>query len=303
MEVIPASPNDQQKPISNIRTRTFFILEDRLDESILKTALDRLIRDHWRKLGARLVARAKDGLLEYHLPQTFDEDYILFEWSSTDFGHSIDKCPELSFFNLPPPAEDGITLLPAIENVDKVVRPSTWPYERKDEPPNAPLLYVHLSLFTDATVIALSFPHALCDQYGVGNIMRAWLGITKGIDPPAMVGQNEDVLSGGKPYNDYPKEEICRKGYVRVRRTLEYPLVIMGFLTDLILHRSEAPHIVYFPRPFLQSLRDRYSKELTEKYGADPGLGSGDIILAILTKVLQLVSFRETNTLIPWLTA
>lgn len=294
MEVIPANLTDQQVPINNIRTRTYFIVDRRLDESALKSALDTLIRDHWRKLGARLITR-KDGYLEYHLPKIFDDDYVLFNWSSTDSNDSIDiGCPELSFFNHPPPAEDGITFLDGIQVIDDAVRPSSWPYERKDEPRDAPLLYVHFSLFADATVIALSTPHAFCDQFGLGNIMRAWFGLTRGETPPAMVGYDEDVLANGKKYTDYPTHELCKRGKVRVRWFGEYLFVILGFIPEMIMHPEEDRHIVFFPRPYVQLLRRRYTAELQEKYGVDPGLSSGDVLYGILTKVGGYLLFYST---------
>lgn len=292
MEVIPVSLTDQQKPVDNIRTRTFFIVDSRLNESVLRSGLDDLIRNHWRKLGARLFTRPGDnkhGLLEYRLPATFDDDYQLFEWSATEYDHVIDKSAHLGFFNDPPAAEKGVTLLDSIKDVDKVVRPSTWPFEVKDEPASgAPLLFVHLSLYTDATVIALGLPHVLADQMGVANIVRAWLGLAyENTTPPEMIGYNEDVFQTPttKSYADYPHNEIYRKGKTKVRNGWEYVFVVMGFLPELMLRRTERQHIVFFPRPMLDGLKERYRKELTAQYGADPGLSTGDIVSAILTKV------------------
>lgn len=293
MEVIPVIATDQQKPVNNIRTRTFFIVDSRLDEPTLRSGLDDLIRNHWRKLGARLFTRPGDnkhGFLEYRLPQTFDDDYQLFEWSATEYEHVIDKSAHLKFFNDPPAAEKGVTLLDSIKDVDKVVRPSTWPFERKDEPVSsgAPLLYVHLSLYTDATVIALGLPHVLADQMGVANIMRAWFGLTyENTTPPEMIGYNEDIFQTPttKNYADYPHKKIYRKGKTKVRNGWEYIFVIMGFLPELILNRTERQHIMFLPRPMLEGLKERYRKELTAQYGADPGLSTGDVVSAILTKV------------------
>ncbi|KAL2832935.1 hypothetical protein BDW59DRAFT_157083 [Aspergillus cavernicola] len=101
MDVIPIALGDQQNPVRNIRSLNFFIIDGRHNEPTLKDALDSLIRDHWRKLGARLVSRPIDGLLEYHLPQTFAEDYLLFNWSYKEFDHTIDRRPELSLFHHP----------------------------------------------------------------------------------------------------------------------------------------------------------------------------------------------------------
>jgi hypothetical protein len=280
MEVIPVLPTDQHKPIDNIRTRTFFIVDEQLDEDTLRNALDRLVRDHWRKLGARLFKRPRDGVLEWHLPKTFDEKYVLFRWSSKEYDHSIAKAglPKTT-----PPAL-GVVLLPSPETFDKWFRPSDWPFEQKDEP-NAPLLHVHMSTFTDdTTVIAISCPHAVGDQYGLANIMKAWLGLTKGELPPAMVGFNEDVIPKGKEYSEYKKEEIVRKGRMRVRRTGEYPMIILGAIPDLILRPNEENHSLFVPVPVVESLKERCTKVLKEKYGTDPGLTNGDILTGILMK-------------------
>jgi hypothetical protein len=294
MEVIPVPATDRQKPMRDTRTRTYFIFDTRLEESTLHSGLDNLIRNHWRKLGGRIVSRPgdEDGLLEYHVPETFDGEnkYKLFEWSSTEFDHVIDKSAPLRFFHDTPAADRGVTILHSLKEVDDLVRPATWPIDRLDEPVGgAPLLFVHLSLFTDATVVALSYPHALSDQLGVANIMRAWFGLAyKNETPPEMIGYNEDVLSSSttkKDYADYPPNEIHRKGLTRVRNKWEYFFVILGFILEFVFYRTEQSHIVFFPRPMLDGLKERYRKELTEQYGSDPGLSCGDILNAILSKV------------------
>lgn len=291
MEVIPVSLTYQQKPIHNIRTRTLFIVDSRLDELVLRSGLDDLIRNHWRKLGARLFTRAgsKNGFLEYRLPKTFDDDYKLFEWSATEYDHGIDESAHLGFLNDPPAAEKGVTLLDSIIDVDKAVRPSTWPFERKDEPASGvPLLYVHLSLYTDATVIALGLPHVLADQMGVANIMRAWFGLAyENTPPPEMIGYNEDIFQTPttKDYADYPHNQMYRKGKSKIRNAWEYIFVIIGFLPELIFNRMERQHIVFLPRLMLERLKEQYRKELTAQYGAEPGLSGSDIVSAILIKV------------------
>lgn len=300
MEVIPVPATDQQKPIDNIRTRTFFIFDTRLDESTLRSGLDDLIRNHWRKLGGRLVARPGDkngSSWEYHVPETFDEKddskYKLFEWSSTEFEHVIDKSAPLRFFHDAPAPDKGVAILHSIKEVDDLVRPATWPFGRADEPAGgAPLLYVHLSLFADATVLALSWPHVLADQMGIANVMRAWFGLAyKNETPPEMIGYNEDVLSSStakKDYADYPPHDIHRKGCSRVRNKWEYFFVVLGFIPELALNRTEQSRIVFFPRPMLDALKERYRRELTEEYGVEPEISNGDIINAVLTKVSSL---------------
>ncbi|TAQ86634.1 hypothetical protein B7494_g5046 [Chlorociboria aeruginascens] len=285
MEVIPIPLNDQLKPIENIRTRTYFILDRCLDEGILKNALESLIREHWRKLGARVIRRPKDGVLEYHLPKTFDEKYALFNWSSQEYDHSIDKVPS---FPKATPCEEGVTLLPPLDSVESWFKPSTWPFERKDDPPNSPLLYVHISLFADTTVIGINVPHMLVDQFGMGNILKAWSRLISGQGPPPMIGGDSDIFADVKLHADYPKKEVARKGRMRVRGRMEYPFVILGYIPEFILHPKEVNHTLFLPLPLVESLREKFKRELVQKYGAEPGISNGDVITAIIFKFSQI---------------
>jgi hypothetical protein len=272
---------DQLKPINIIRTRTCFILDKRLDESTLKNALDLLIRKHWRKLGARLVSRAIDKQLEYHLPETFHDKYALFNWSSAEDEKSFTYIA--SMLNVS--AANGVSLFPAVDVIEGIFVPSSWPTSREDETPGSPLLYVHLTFSADATVIATSLPHVVADQYGLSNILKAWLGLADGRDPPPMVGYSDDALPKSKPYTEFSKEEVFRKGRMRVRRKMEYLFVILGLIPDIIAYKKESAHIFFFPRSLIQSLRKRHSKTLAGQYGPNISISEGDIITAIITKV------------------
>lgn len=282
MDIIPAPLSDQQKPIPDIRTRNFFIVNDCLDEEILKNALDSLVRNHWRKLGARLVPRPSDGRLEYHLPREFADGYTLFSWTSQEYDHSIDKISSLPKAT---PPENGLALLPHLGAVESWFRPTDWPLTRKSEHPDAPLLYIHIALFSDATVIGMSCPHSVSDQFGVSKIIKAWLGLVKGEAPPTIKGYDNDIFDNGKLYADYPVEEVFRKGRIRVRRRLEYFLCVLGLVPDLIMNPKEDAYTLFFPRPMVQALREKHAKTLTDKYGSDPGLTNGDIVSSALLKV------------------
>ncbi|KAG6002306.1 hypothetical protein E4U21_003257 [Claviceps maximensis] len=287
MDVIPCAPADQFKPVDNIRTRTFFIVQECLDEHALRTSLDCLIRTHWRKLGGRLVKRRKDGYLEYHVPRTFDPGYRLFHWSAQQYDHSIDKTAAAI---RSPPLDQGLQFLPAFSVVDSWFRPADWPYHRCDDPPDSPLLYLHLSLFTDATVIATSIPHSVADQMGLANIINACLGLMRGRDPPPFVGYDggDDLLPGhGKAYRDYPRRDLLRKGKHRIYRPGEYSLVLIPLIPDLILHREEQ-HLLFLPLPLIRALRDKWSTSLADEHDDFSRLSDGDVITAIIAKLSRL---------------
>ncbi|KAL1873436.1 hypothetical protein VTK73DRAFT_981 [Phialemonium thermophilum] len=278
MEVIRMPLTDQVLPVPNIRTRTFFIVRECLDDTALRNALTRLIRDHWRKLGARIFSSGKSGLLEYRLPRTFADSYELFVWSSAEYDHSIDKV--LSPLK---PRDQGVTFMPSMTEVEGWFCPSSWARHMSETSSDSPMLHVHLSHFSNATVLALNVPHVLGDQLGTANLMKAWLGLVEGREPPPMAGYDEDILPGQKPYADVIDRKESRKGKLHIRRPLEYAFVILPFMPEF-LFRKEVQHIVFFPLPLIQSLREKHARILAETHKDFTRISDGDILTAILTK-------------------
>ncbi|UPK95372.1 hypothetical protein LCI18_006307 [Fusarium solani-melongenae] len=283
MEVIPVPLTDQPNPVDRLRSRTFFIVPNKLDNEVLRKALDRLIRNHWMKLGARLVSSPSTKLLEYHVPSSFDENYVLFNWSSTTNAESIQKVEELSSFLAP---SQNVSFLPSMDVIDRLFRPANWPFERKDEPSDAPLLYVHLTIFNDASVVAMSCPHVLADQFGVANIVKAWLTVARGEVPPDMLGYRDDVLPPGHPIFDFIDKE-SRKGMMRARGRRDQTAVMASIVLDLVKARKEESHIVFIPLQLVERLREQTSRILLEEDESPPDISNGDILTAIFTKMTR----------------
>ncbi|KAF5252568.1 hypothetical protein FANTH_2462 [Fusarium anthophilum] len=284
MEIIPVSWSDQPNPIPNLRTRTFFITDHPLDEQILKNALDKLIRNHWRKLGARLFPSRGDTRLEYHLPHVFPDGYELFKWSSVSAGYSYGETYELSKILHP---GDCVAFLPNMETIDARLRPKDWPYERKDEPPNSPLLYIHLTKFSDGAAHAMSVPHVFADQGGLANIVRAWLTVIEGKLPPEMTGYKDDVLGGEKLSNIEVKQSE-RIGRMRIRSKKDQALVIGRIALDLLKDKKEESRLVFLPIQVVQNLRDKARERLDGKHVLASEISNGDIITAIFTKLARI---------------
>ena len=277
MEIIPAHPSDQFLPIPNTRTRTFFIIRDQLDEHALRDALDRLIRRHWRILGARIVKDPARGY-EYHLPGTFEDGHKLFEWSSS----KVDTTVEEALPWLEAPTIDGVSVLPSLEEVDKIFRPASWPFELKNDPEDGPQLYMHLTFFDNVTVLAINTPHVLADQLGTSNLFKAWLGLAAGRDPPPYL---HDAIPIDKEYHEYPEEKRYRKGWTRVRKRFERIQVVLGLIPDFIFWPKEQPGMLFLPESMIEELRARFTDELLDKHGEATKVSRQDVMTAILTKV------------------
>ncbi|KAJ5132098.1 BCL5p [Penicillium atrosanguineum] len=190
--IIPLEPLDQWKPIDNIRTFVFLVVRAILNEEAMRTALNRLIRNHLPILGARLEAISKDGNLAYRLPTSFTTDYQLFHWSSDTV--------DLTFADaqlLPKVMQTDCEILHGpctIPELEGKWTPSTWPKERKFERSDTPLLLVHITRYADATVVALNLPHAVTDQMGFGCLIEAWMQLVKGETPAKFLELEPDLI-------------------------------------------------------------------------------------------------------------
>ncbi|RSL73023.1 hypothetical protein CEP53_000856 [Fusarium sp. AF-6] len=180
----------------------------------------------------------------------------------------------------------NVSFLPSMDVIDKLFRPADWPFERKDEPANTPLLYIHLAIFNDASVITMSCPHVLADQFGVANIVKAWLKVAKGEAPPDMLGYRDDVLPPGHPIFDFIDKE-SRKGMMRARGKRDQAAVMAGIVLDLVKARKEESPIVFIPLQLVERLRERSSRTLAEKDEFVPDISNGDILTAIFTKMTR----------------
>ncbi|KAK4449763.1 hypothetical protein QBC34DRAFT_425170 [Podospora aff. communis PSN243] len=287
MEVIPISLPNSAFAFRRIRMHTLFIINARLAETPLKNALNTLIRDHWRLLGARIVGDLKKPHLSYHLPETFpDDNYDLFKWSSEEIDFPIDKAlPQLN----PSPSQSGkVTVLPLDpRSLAARFSPREWPFQLSDAQ-DEPFLFVKLTLFTDATVLSLSIPHIVCDALGLASLIRAWLGLVEGKTPPVMIGTREDLLPGRKPFAEYAREEVTAKGRTRLKGRVDGVLVPLGFVPQLVRNFREERTVVLFPTGVVQRLRERIARGFVERGEADPGLTNSDVVTAILAKFSRM---------------
>ncbi|PTB63412.1 hypothetical protein BBK36DRAFT_1126585 [Trichoderma citrinoviride] len=290
-KINPLSAKDQWRPINNIRSLLFIVVRDILDEQLMKSSLDKLIREHIPLLGARIKTRA-DGWLEYHLTTPFPPNHKLFGWSTTTISQTLEQTNLV----LDHDPRRGITILPGVTNLEPRWIPSHWPVLRCQDTQDTPLLLVHLTYYKNATIVATNLPHCVSDQMGYGSVLNAWIDIMKGRQPLPFIDIPPDALDGDR---DIPTKELFKKYEYRLRTKRERAEVLMGIVPELIVRSKETRCILFLPVGVVSGLRDRWRRELKGKYGGEAAdITNGDVIVAIIAKFANMHRKRTKKQVI-----
>ncbi|KAJ5565339.1 BCL5p [Penicillium frequentans] len=256
-KLLPLGPIDQWQPIDIIRTIVFLIVREVLNEDAMRSALNRLIRDHLPILGVRIEIISKEGDLAYRLPNSFSADQKLFQWSNQVIGSSLAAAQVLPET---PQADSDIFHGPcSTPELEQKLTPSTWPRKSHFENPDLPLLLVHRTKYTDATVVSMNLPHAVSDQMGLASLITAWTQVMKGETRAEFLKLEPGEIVG--PYN-ISKEELRRKRTFRIMTKSERIRAVMNFLPDLILNPKEVRQTLFLPVKLVDELRDRHTQDL-----------------------------------------
>ena len=280
---IPLLPKDQYRPLDNLRSQLYFIVRDKLNEETLRNALEVLIRDHVQILGARLKSRGHQNTLEYHLPRPFPKDYALFGWSSTSNSTSFSEVHILDDDSAK--GTTAITWGTPTEQLEKLWMPADWPLERKHEQPDCPLFLVHLTHYTDTTVVSTSLPHAVADQMGYASVIEAWLAVAQGKVPAPFLQPGHDIFDTA---SKFPREILPMKGQYRVKSFWTRAGVIFSHAMEIIWAQEEERRLLFLSETSVSRLKESYNRQIQEKYGSEsPLLSTNDVITGFLTKVIH----------------
>ncbi|KAK5995957.1 Acetyltransferase BOT5-like protein [Cladobotryum mycophilum] len=281
-KVIPLLPQDQWRPIHNVRSLVFFLVREVLDQELMRNSLDTLIKEHLPILGARLQQR-KDGGLEYHFETPFPENHHLFSWSSSSVSSTIEEARLVPDQDT---ARDKIIFSANLNALESHWVPSDWPLQRNLEKPDTPLLLVHLTRYTNATVVGTNLPHCVSDQMGYGSVIRAWIQVMRGKQPAPFLNPAPEEFQARE---EFSMKELRKKGTFRLKTKGEKTRTLMGIVPELIKHPKEERKTIFFPVDVVQGLKERWDESLKAEYGVDvPSITNGDVIVGVLTKMANI---------------
>ncbi|RYP38440.1 hypothetical protein DL767_002556 [Monosporascus sp. MG133] len=267
-----------------------------LDAGKLYNGLTRLIQyGDWRKLGGRLRMRS-DGLLEIHVPREFTEDRPAIQFTTQVFDIAIE---DHKLGSQLPKAADGPSLQPGPRTLDNFNpipnRPDTLQdYIYSDRP----ILRLHVTSFTNSTVVTLIWPHAVAGGLGVKEIISAWSkALQNDGDMPALLGARKDVLDGVGTDIDNPppyylgQSEIKGWGFAKLALRL---------LWSVFRHPEVESRAICLPRQFVSQLRETSMRELHSVQKGDdaPFLSEGDVLEAWASRFVAQARGEERPALI-----
>jgi hypothetical protein len=155
------------------------------------------------------------------------------------------------------------------------------------------MLSLHVTSFADATLVGLSWPHALMDVMGQSALLHAWSLVLAGRESevPKLLGTHEDAVVAALEAPSAPIEEF-KLGAKRLAGT---SMLWFGarFGWDLLTSKTVETRTICLPKKFVEELRQQATAELTAEHGRDEKdifISEGDALTAWALRSVALSS-------------
>ncbi|KAE8135209.1 hypothetical protein BDV38DRAFT_285042 [Aspergillus pseudotamarii] len=170
-----------------------FRFNDVLDAKRLSDSLSRLLEiGDWRKLGGRFRRKA-DGRLEIVVPKQFSVDQPSLTFTHDVFHTSIEDHPLGR--RLPKPTKSS-SVFPLPSDLRTFAGPGAPVTIKEIIQEQTPLTTLHITSFTDATIVVFSWPHVLMDAMGTRSLLHNWSLVLNGKEEEvsALASAREDII-------------------------------------------------------------------------------------------------------------
>jgi hypothetical protein len=150
---------------------------------------------------------------------------------------------------------------------------------------DTPQISVHITSFSDATLVGLSWPHTLMDVMGQQNLLRAWSLVLadRHTEVPPVLGARQDALCDLTDNASQAPEEYILKA----KQLKGLSLVKFGarFAWDMLTGPAPKTQTIYLPKDVVAKLRVQAEKGVPVSnddggMGEKPFISDGDILTA-----------------------
>lgn len=147
-----------------------------------------------------------------------------------------------------------------------------------------PLLSLRIVSFKDATLVSITFPHAVTDAMGTSSLLQAWSSMLAGLPDqiPPVLGAKEDILASVGTRDDKEAQKPHALEHRRIRG-LSLLSLIVRVVWDYFTRRNIHARTIYLPADLLAELRQSAQESQPEPHPGKTGppfLSDGDLITA-----------------------
>jgi len=177
-EIYPLHMLDDTKTLRGIVVTWTLRFNDVLDADKLHSSLSELLEiGDWRKIGGRMRMN-ESGALEIHVPKPFTAGRPAVTYSQETLAVDIED-DELA--RALPKATDSASVQSGSGDFRAFAARKGAPETLDDFIfHDIPQLSLHITLFNDATLVSLSWPHTLMDVMGQQALLRGWSMVLAG---------------------------------------------------------------------------------------------------------------------------
>lgn len=258
---------------------------DVLDAEKLNEALSQLLRmGDWKKLGGRL--RYKDnGKCEVHVPRSTGLEHRTVFFTRDSHDISLDDHPVAQ--RLPRETQG-----PSVQHVSTDTRPfiarPNFPTFENMIRQNEPIVSLHVTTFTDATLVALAWPHLLMDAMGARALLAGWTSVLAGREEEVfnVLGAREDICRHPVIADTDGTFEVLK---VEEKRLRGPGLMMFGlrFMWDKLWNSKRERKVIFFPKDAFARLKEKVQLEiaaLAPNQEKSPFVSDSDILTAWVAK-------------------
>ncbi len=286
-DVYPVHMFDDDKGPRSIMMQWIFRVDAQLDPSKLRSALTRVLETgDWRKLAGRL-RHTETGRLEIHVPRTFTDQDPPFTYSHRD--HTTEAFDDDETRRAFPKTASGPQVYARSPDADtSVFAPGSPKTLQEHINRGLPQLGLHITTFSDATLVELAWPHTVMDGTGQRELLAAWslalAGRAQEIQP--LLGAREDVVwaIAGQYTDEQLGPSVARdRALTGLGRLVFFCRLFWRLLTG---PRADW-RIFYLPRTVLGRWRRQDVARLPPdpKTGEPPFVSDGDLVCAWLVRL------------------
>lgn len=221
-----------------------------------------------------------DGTLEIHVPRSYTPDRPAVYYTHDSYQMSIRDHPRAKLL---PKATDEPSIQSGPEDFREFAARTDAPSTTTDfVHSDIPQLSLHITSFTDATLVALSWPHTLMDVMGQRALLQSWSLVLAGriSEVPALLGTQEDVVRAmAEAPSDVVEEFKLGSSQLSGLSMLRFGI---RFAWDLLWSRPVETRTICLPVDSIAKLREQVSAEIAIHNRKDTSsfVSEGDILSA-----------------------